>query len=102
MIVHLRSDGPPELADADRLDRLHADATGPISEMRFGELCARGDDDDHVWLDIAAVRAAGSAQVDDPGYLERFDGMIAYARSKGWVDAAGTRVRAHVEPVTGR
>ena len=35
--------------------------------------------------------------VDDPGVGEQFDGMIAYATSKGWLDESGTRVRAHIE-----
>jgi hypothetical protein len=52
-------------------------------------------DGEYVWLDPEAVRGlAGEAA--GPEWLAQFDGMIEFARSKGWVDGAG-RVRAHVE-----
>lgn len=54
----------------------------------------------HVWLSVSALRAAAAATVpeaDREQWLGAFDGMIAYATSKGWTDESGTRVRAHVE-----
>lgn len=101
MIVLLTPDAPPALTDVDRLDRLHAASQGPLGDMMTGPLCRFDDDGEHVWLDIAAARAAGAAAVDDETWTDRFDGMIAYARSKGWADAAGTHVRAHVERADG-
>jgi hypothetical protein len=57
---------------------------------RFGVV-----DGEHVWLDPEAVkRLAGDGA--GPEWPARFDAMIEFARSKGWVDDAG-RVRAHVE-----
>ena len=56
---------------------------------RLGELGRL--DGDHVWLSVEHLRQAGPA---DPGWAEGFDGMIGYARSKGWVE--GDAVRAHV------
>jgi hypothetical protein len=58
----------------------------------FGELAA----DDHAWINIDALRAE-SGRADDPEWAAGFDGMIAYATSKGWVDETGERVRAHLE-----
>ena len=95
MIVRLAADTPPALTDVDRLDRLHAESPGPLDEMAEGPLCRF--DGDHVWLDVAAARAAGAVATDDPAWADGFDGMIAYAASKGWLDEAGTHVRAHVE-----
>jgi hypothetical protein len=99
MIVVLSASQPPALTDLDRLDRLHAelDATldGSLAEAQFGDLCS-ADGDDHVWLAVAAARSIGS-EATDPGFGARFDGMIAYASSKGWTNEAGTHVRAHVE-----
>jgi hypothetical protein len=52
-------------------------------------------DGEHVWLDPVAVkRLAGDGA--GPEWVGQFDGMIEFARSKGWVDQAG-RVRAHIE-----
>jgi hypothetical protein len=99
MIVVLSANESPRLTDLDRLDRLHAelDVTldGSLAEAQFGDLCSAGDDD-HVWLDIDAARSIG-CEATDPGFGERFDGMIAYASSKGWTNGSGTHVRAHVE-----
>jgi hypothetical protein len=97
VIIELSDDTPPQLSDEDRLDRLHATVVGAAPRIVYNEFCSPGPDDDHVWVDIANLRAAALARVDDPGYGERFDAMIAYARSKGWVDATGAHVRAHIE-----
>ena len=50
-----------------------------------------------MWVDIALLRTNALAQVDDPGFPAQFDGMIAYATKKGWLNVLGTRVRAHLE-----
>lgn len=97
MIVRLSPDDPPVLADVDRLDRLHAETPGALADMMPGPLCRFDDDGEHVWLDIAGARSAGSAATDDAEWPGRYDAMISYATSKGWTDAAGTHVRAHVE-----
>lgn len=96
MIVELTPHHPARVTDADRLDRLHATSADP-KLVHYDELCQPGADADHVWLDIALLRQAGLDQVDDPEYGARFDAMIEYARSQGWLNVTGTRVRAHVE-----
>lgn len=100
MIVRLSPAQPPVLTDVDRLDRLHAESPGPLDDMVRGPLCRFDEDGEHVWLDITAARAAGAAASGD-GWPADFDGMIAYASSQGWTDAAGTHVRAHVERTDG-
>jgi hypothetical protein len=50
-----------------------------------------------VWVDVEWLRRNASAQVDDPTFDAQFDGVIAYATRKGWIDDTGTRVRAHIE-----
>lgn len=55
---------------------------------------------EHVWLDIDALRSAAAATLPEETraeWAEGYDGMIAYATSKGWTDATGRAVRAHVE-----
>ena len=97
MIVRLHRDADPELVDLDRLDRLHAEATAPLSDLRMAGWC-RSDDDAHVWLDVARCRSIGTTAVGE-AWGERYDQMIAYAASKGWTNEAGTDVRAHVEHI---
>jgi hypothetical protein len=56
----------------------------------------RAAGDAHVWVDAAWVRSevGDSAGAD---WAARFDGMVAYAASKGWTDEAGTHIKAHIE-----
>lgn len=100
MIVVLSADADPVLTDLDRFDRLHAECSGPAAEARLGDLGRLHDDGEHVWLDVVAARASGVATSDDPTFGERFDGMIAFAAKHGWLDEAGTHVRAHIEPAS--
>lgn len=101
MIVRLHRDADPELVDLDRLDRLHAEAPGPLADVRMSDWCRAAPDDDaaagtHVWLDVAACRSIGTTAAGD-AWGEQYDAMIAYATTKGWTNEAGTDVRAHVE-----
>lgn len=99
MIIVLRADSPPRLTDADRLDRLHAEIDGELADeahvTQYDEFVSPADDD-HVWVDIDWLRTSGVALVGDADYATKFDAMIAYATSKGWLDDAGRCVRAHI------
>lgn len=96
MIVVLGQSEPPRLTDLERLDRLHAELHGPLDTAQLGHLCERADDA-HVWLHVDRARAVGVGAADDPAFGERFDAMIEYAATKGWLDEAGSHVRAHIE-----
>lgn len=96
MIIELSADAAPRLTDVERLDRLHAVSDDPRS-ARYDALCQPDPDGEHVWIDVARLREAGLAGTDAPDFGERFDGMIAYAAKKGWLDESGERVRAHIE-----
>jgi hypothetical protein len=97
VIIELSAHKPPRLTDADRVDRLHAVCEGDPKEAHYDDFVQEGPDWDHVWIDIALLREAALAQVDDPEFAAKFDGMIAYATKKGWINALGNRVRAHLE-----
>lgn len=96
MIIELSADQAPRLVEPDRLDQLHAVCDGDPASASYDDLCQPGPDAEHVWIDVARLREEASAAVGDPAFGERFDGMIAYASSKGWLDETGTRVRAHI------
>jgi len=98
VIVRLSSDVPAELVDIDRVDRLHAElpADTEESDAVLAPWCRLDDEGHHVWLDIDACRELGREALGD-AWVEQYDGMIAYARSKGWTDETGASVRAHIE-----
>ncbi len=71
---------------------------GPTDDPRLAEvLAAHGRlDGDHAWIGVDAVVAlAGDAATE--AWRADFDGMVAYARSKGFLSDDGTAIRAHLE-----
>jgi hypothetical protein len=97
VIIELTVHHPPKLVEPERVDRLHAVCHGDPKDMHYDEFVQEGPDWDHVWVDIALLRARALEQVDDPTFEQQFDNMIASARRKEWLNALGTRVRAHLE-----
>lgn len=92
--------GRAAVRQADDLKSLSVKAPGGHADAAvLGGLGEPSADGAHVWLDVPALREAAAATIDPAGradWLVGFDGMIAYATSKGWTDDQG-RVRAHVE-----
>ncbi len=102
MQIILDSDAAAELDDPNNFrafsivvpTHVPADELGSfVHRSGVGELDAGGRNV-HVQLGVIRRLAAGRTAPDwDTG----FDAMIAYARTKGWVDDAGNTVRAHLE-----
>lgn len=86
----------PQFMDMQNLNQLHAEFRG-VEDAPAGQSLEEAGigtiEDGHVWLRIAALRAAGDSGGD---WNDRFDAMLRYAQRNGWVDAAGSRVRAHI------
>lgn len=70
--------------------RLVGDAPNDLGA--FGSI-----DGDHAWLGVKALRAAAHDAGVPEGWDDQFDGMLAYAKTKGWLSSSGTAVRAHIE-----
>jgi hypothetical protein len=51
---------------------------------------------DEAFVDIGALRRLAHGRVGE-GWDGRLDEMIAFARTKGWVDPTGEAVQAHCE-----
>jgi hypothetical protein len=49
----------------------------------------------HAWVDPAALAELGGRS-GDAAWADKLAGMISFAGSQGWLDAAG-RIRAHVD-----
>jgi hypothetical protein len=93
------------LVDVDNLTSLHL-ALGEVTDEEAGEALeqaglGRLEDADNAVLDTAALRAAAEGRAGAPDWGERFDGMVARARDKGWTTDDGAGLRVHVESAAG-
>ena len=98
MIVSIASvGGEAHVVERDDLTRLHVEAaldSAAVDSALRASALGRVEGED-AWLSVSALRVQGAS--DDPGWPQRFDAMIDYARGKGWCSADGSEVRAHVE-----
>jgi len=106
MFVEIRNGAPSvhEAADLKSLSVVvHDGADVEVGLHEFGAVAEGGA---YVWLQIDVLKAAAAAtmpahehaeQADMAEWAKGFDGMIAYATSKGWTSADGRSVRAHIE-----
>ena len=98
MIVSIGPDVGATVLHFEDLTRLHVAVTGSDDAQVDAALRAGGLgylQDGHAWLSVAALRGQGAAASAD--WSQRFDAMIDYAVGKGWADADGSHVRAHIE-----
>jgi hypothetical protein len=95
MIIRLRHDRPPVILEPTDLKRLDAQVPeGDLATADLGSLGRLDPDGDHVWLVSERLKTAADPGDADPGWGERFDSMLTYAQSKGWV--VGNEVRVHL------
>lgn len=102
MYVHVDMAATPpavELRERNNFRELSIRVTGEADADQLSAALAgdgRLDDDAHAYLEVAALRALAGDSARNEDWQNSFDGMIGYARSKGWVDQGGA-VRAHIE-----
>ena len=88
------------LEEPDDCTRFHLTVAGGKDVGRvFGALvdAAAGRlEGDHALITIDAVRRMAAGRVADD-WPERFDAMLDYARTKGWIDDTGNAIQAHVD-----
>jgi hypothetical protein len=85
-----------EFQDVGNLRQLHVEFRQVDDSTAAAALAAGGFgavEGGHAWLEIGALRGGGSGSAD---WQDGFEAMLGYARRNGWVDQAGTRVRAHI------
>jgi hypothetical protein len=96
-VIVIVTQGAVTAAELDDLRRFHVEAAEDVDVG--GTLRAAGWGDgaagDHAWVSIAALRGAAAGAVP-ASWQADFDAMVAFAASKGWVDAAGTHLQGHV------
>lgn len=88
------------LEEPDDCTRFHLEVVGGADFGRvFGALvdAAAGRlEGDHALITVDAVRRMAAGRVGDD-WDARFDGMLDYARTKGWIDDTGHAIQAHIE-----
>ncbi len=93
------------VVDVDDLGRLHL-ALGQVTDEEAAEVLERAGlgrftDSENAVLDVAALRAAAEPRATAPDWQARWDGMVAHARTKGWLSDDGAGLRVHVESAAG-
>jgi hypothetical protein len=59
------------------------------------------DEDGNALLVVEALKQMHSAEAQDHAWAEAFDGMVEYARARGWVSTDGRSLQAHCEWLLG-
>ena len=97
MIIEVDPTTGATIEDAAVFTGFNATSTTDDKDVVGAAMGAAGhaaDDDAHVWVSADWIRAtvAGDAE-----WTAGFDAMVAFARSKGWMNDAGTHILAHIE-----
>ncbi|HZU79060.1 MAG TPA: hypothetical protein VE991_04025 [Acidimicrobiales bacterium] len=102
MFLHVDLDTDPPavvLEEPDDVGRFHVAVRGGDTGRLDTALRAMGVgalEGDHAVVDPDGLRRLAAGRVG-PDWAGRFDGMVAYARAKGFVGADGQAIRAHLE-----
>ncbi len=102
IVLRLYDDGDVlELEDPDDFRRFHVRIEGDHEQPRIaGAFVSTGLGDfesaERALVRVARVRALAEGRAGTE-WGRGFDGMLAYAASKGWYDAAAGRIQAHCE-----
>jgi hypothetical protein len=98
VIVAIGADGV-RLEEPDVLDTFHVAVRGLVdvdAELRgSGAGWVAGDGDARIAVDW--VRGAATAAGVGLLWRDAFDDMVVHAATKGWLDADGSVIKAHVE-----
>jgi len=94
------------------IEGLHVRVDSPDDFTQFYISASKGDDvgavlygngfgysnseSEHAMVSTDAIRAAVAGNVAH-GWEDGFQGMLAYAAQKGWLEDDGKSVRAHIE-----
>ena len=99
MIIRLTADTAPRLDDADNFRAFKIVASQSLDRVALTRALGtlgRLADDDHAWIDEAALRELAN-RPDDQTWHDSATAMIGYARKAGFIDEATGAIRAHIE-----
>ena len=97
MVVVIEGD-EVELVDAEDCKAFHVEVRGDVDVA--GALDASGagtlaDDGEHALIEIGWVRQHATSV--GPNWDQDFEGMLDYARGKGWIEEGTSSIVAHIE-----
>ena len=91
--------GAVSLEDADNCNAFHLEARG-VDAAGVAAALADADagrvDGDDAYIAPAAVERMATAVQVGADWNDRYQGMLAYAATKGWLDGSGA-IQAHIE-----
>ena len=93
------------VVDVDNLTSLHL-ALGEVDDEEATEALERSglgrlQDADIAFLDAAALRAAAEPRATARDWAQRWDAMVAAARSKGRLSDDGAKIQVRIESAAG-
>ena len=101
--VHIIVDGEsaPRLDQASDFTAFSVTSAEPTQDavlLALSESASPAPEDDHVFVNVEAVRAWALASGAEPeGWEAGYAKMLAYAGSKGWMNDDATAIKAHIE-----
>ena len=101
MIITLATDRTPRLDDPDNFRAFKIVAPKNMDAAALTRALGtlgRLADNDHAWIDEAALRNLAN-RPNDKSWHDSATAMLAYARKSGWIDAETSAIRAHIERV---
>jgi len=91
---------PVGLRDPDDCGTFHVEVIGPHDLAALAHALVDADagrvEGDDAYIAVGVVRRMASGRVG-ASWADDFEKMVAYARSKGWMDETGNAIQAHVE-----
>jgi hypothetical protein len=93
--------GPVSLEEPENCKQFHVSVVGghepdSVSTALEASDVGRYDGVGEAFISIAAVRRLAEGRVSDT-WQRDFEAMLAFAATKGWLDADGSSIQAHIE-----
>jgi hypothetical protein len=77
-----------------------ANGVGPDELAEALRHVGRVTDERDAFIDVSAVKRLAAERSQRPDWMASFNGMLEYARTRGWTSPDGDAIRAHCEWAT--
>jgi hypothetical protein len=100
VIIRVGNGSRVELDEPDAFDSFKvvlatgADLASSLQASGAGSVAA---DSGEAMIDVTWLRRRAEELGRDAGWQEQLDGMIAFAKIRGWTDEHATAIQAHIE-----
>lgn len=103
MIIRVGNGSRVELDEPDAFDSFKvvlatgADLADLASSLQASGAGSVAADSGEAMIDVTWLRRRAEELGRDAGWQEQLDGMIAFAKIRGWTDEHATAIQAHIE-----